>query len=80
MTGILAFVSCSQKLRCAAALSSSKAVMPEDAINEREKRLRGDEDSLDDVDRLLTRDERDVEAGGAPGNQVRLPAACDLKQ
>lgn len=36
-----------------AALSGQKAVMPEDALNEREARLRGNNDSLDDADKLL---------------------------
>ena len=35
-----------------AALSSQKAVMPEDAIDERERRLHGNDDSLDDIDEL----------------------------
>ena len=50
-----------------AALSSQKAVMPEDAINERETRLHGNDDSLDDVDDLVQgqngHNANDIEAG-----------------
>ena len=43
-----------------AALPGAKAMIPEDALTEREKRLRGDGDSLDNVDDIL------VENGNAP--------------
>ena len=40
-------------------------MIPEEALTEREKRLRGDEDSLDDVDDIMVENgnAQDVEAG-----------------